>query len=98
MDIKVHLNFKKNFNKIQTKFCKISEQTFNKIIGDRHTSEYSAMAQTVGYPCAIAAQLVLSGKIRAPGMVTPLPKEIYSPILDELAKLGIIAKRTKSYK
>ena len=67
------------------------------------------MAQTVGYPCAIAAHLVLKGRLstcslsslnlgqlKSPGMVTPLAKEIYQPILAELAKLGITARRTLS--
>ena len=67
------------------------------------------MAQTVGYPCAIAAHLVLEGtnmkkytnfndlgQLKSPGMVTPLAKEIYQPILAELAKLGITARRTRS--
>ena len=69
------------------------------------------MAQTVGYPCAIAAHLVLEGQITQPGkkyfgcrskwsqfigMVTPLAKEIYKPILSELEKLGITARRTVS--
>jgi alpha-aminoadipic semialdehyde synthase len=66
--------------------------------GEKNTSEYSAMAQTVGYPCAIAAHLVLSGEINSPGMVTPLPKAIYSPILEELKLLGIEAKRTKTFR
>ena len=35
-----------------------------------------------------------SGDIVSPGMVTPLPKDIYSPILEELKLLGIKAKRT----
>ena len=52
------------------------------------------MAQTVGYPCAIAAHLVLEGKLNSPGMVTPLTKEIYQPILAELGRLGMQARRT----
>jgi len=64
--------------------------------GNKSTSEYSAMAQTVGYPCAIAAHLVLERQITQPGMVTPLAKEIYKPILTELEKLGITARRTVS--
>lgn len=62
--------------------------------GNTSTSEYSAMAQTVGYPCAIAAHLVLQGQITTPGMVTPLAKDVYKPILSELEKLGITARRT----
>jgi len=64
--------------------------------GSNNSHQYSAMAQTVGYPCAIAAHLVLEGQLKSPGMVTPLAKEIYQPILAELAKLGITARRTRS--
>ena len=62
--------------------------------GSENGKEYSAMAQTVGYPAAIAAHLVLTGSITTPGMVTPITKEIYQPILAELKQLGIVARRT----
>ena len=58
--------------------------------------EYSAMAQTVGYPAAIAAHLVLEGTIKTPGMLTPLTKDLYEPILAQLKELGIQARRTES--
>lgn len=45
---------------------------------------YSAMAKTVGYPAAMAAQLIADNKIQAKGMILPVTKEIYMPILELL--------------
>ncbi|XP_068021348.1 alpha-aminoadipic semialdehyde synthase, mitochondrial isoform X3 [Melanerpes formicivorus] len=51
---------------------------------------YSAMAKTVGYPTAIAAKMVLDGEIGAKGMVTPLTKNVYGPILERVRAEGIV--------
>ena len=64
--------------------------------GANDGKEYSAMAQTVGYPAAIAAHLVLNETIATTGMLTPLTKDIYEPILAQLKDLGIQARRTES--
>ena len=50
---------------------------------------YSAMAKTVGYPAAIAADMILSGKITRKGVCIPVTKDIYEPVLVELDKLNI---------
>lgn len=49
----------------------------------------TAMAKTVGLPLAIAARLVLEGKIKTKGVAVPVTKEFYEPILAELKSLGI---------
>ncbi|MCH8967017.1 MAG: saccharopine dehydrogenase NADP-binding domain-containing protein [Planctomycetes bacterium] len=49
----------------------------------------SSMARTVSLPAAIASKLILSGSIMVPGVHIPVAKEIYNPVLDELAKLDI---------
>ena len=49
----------------------------------------TAMAKTVGLPLAIAAKLLLHGKIKARGVVIPVTREIYEPILLDLKALGI---------
>lgn len=49
----------------------------------------TAMARTVGLPLGIATKLLLQGKIKERGVVIPVKKEIYAPILDELSSLGI---------
>ncbi|XP_066490084.1 alpha-aminoadipic semialdehyde synthase, mitochondrial isoform X2 [Tiliqua scincoides] len=51
---------------------------------------YSAMAKTVGYPTAVAAKMVLDGEINTKGMVIPLTKNIYGPILDRVRAEGIV--------
>jgi saccharopine dehydrogenase-like NADP-dependent oxidoreductase len=49
----------------------------------------TAMAKTVGLPLAIAAKLLLQGKITVRGVVIPVHQEIYDPVLEELKKSGI---------
>jgi saccharopine dehydrogenase-like NADP-dependent oxidoreductase len=47
-------------------------------------SVYTAMAKTVGLPLAIAAKLLMTGKIKARGVRIPITPEFYDPILAEL--------------
>jgi hypothetical protein len=49
----------------------------------------SAMACTVSLPAAIVARLILNGGIGARGVQIPIWREIYEPVLDELAHRGI---------
>jgi saccharopine dehydrogenase-like NADP-dependent oxidoreductase len=49
----------------------------------------TAMSKTVGLPLAIAAKLILQGKIDLTGVHVPIRKEIYSPVLDELKTMGL---------
>jgi saccharopine dehydrogenase-like NADP-dependent oxidoreductase len=57
------------------------------VFGDdpRNTS----MAKTVGLPVAIAAKLILNGKINSNGVKIPTTKDIYIPVLKELEENGI---------
>eukprot|EP01135_Chromosphaera_perkinsii_P002593 Nk52_evm109s224 gene=Nk52_evmTU109s224 len=48
-----------------------------------------AMARTVGVPCGIATQLILDGKLCKKGILAPLTKDIYGPLIVELEKEGI---------
>ncbi len=50
----------------------------------------SAMSRTVSLPAAIAAAMLLEGKIKIRGVHIPVQPEIYDPVLKELQKLGII--------
>lgn len=50
---------------------------------------FSAMAKTVGYPAAIAADMIVSGQINRVGVCIPVTKDIYDPVLKELEKLDI---------
>ncbi|XP_069759495.1 alpha-aminoadipic semialdehyde synthase, mitochondrial isoform X2 [Narcine bancroftii] len=51
---------------------------------------FSAMAKTVGFPCAIAAEMIFDGEITAKGVFGPLAKDIYRPILDRIKAEGIV--------
>ena len=57
-------------------------------IGDDQT--YTAMSKTVGLPLAMAAILILNGKIKTLGVQLPINKEVYEPILKELEEFGVI--------
>lgn len=57
------------------------------VIGENQ--RLTAMAKTVGLPVAMATLLVLNQKIELTGVQIPLQKEIYQPILEQLALYGI---------
>lgn len=54
-----------------------------------HNQIDTAMARTVGLPLAIAACLLMQGKIKSRGVVIPTLPEIYNPVLATLRSLGI---------
>lgn len=58
------------------------------IVGD--DQNHTGMAKTVGLPLAIAAKLVLEGKIKHTGVCIPVHPEIYKPVLKELENMGIV--------
>lgn len=51
---------------------------------------YTAMSNTVGLPVAICAKLILTNVLPEKGIVIPVEKSIYEPILTELESLGIV--------
>ena len=51
-------------------------------------SVHTAMSKSVGLPLGIATKLILEGKITTPGVLIPIKKEIYEPILAELKDFG----------
>jgi saccharopine dehydrogenase (NADP+, L-glutamate forming) len=50
---------------------------------------HTAMAKTVGLPLAIAALLLIEGKLKSKGVQLPVMEEMYVPILKELQSIGI---------
>ncbi|MCB0835865.1 MAG: saccharopine dehydrogenase NADP-binding domain-containing protein [Bacteroidetes bacterium] len=66
------------------KICRTSSMV-TKGIDPLHT----AISRTVGLPAAIGAKLILQGKVQQKGVQMPVNKEVYGPVLDELAELGI---------
>jgi saccharopine dehydrogenase-like NADP-dependent oxidoreductase len=55
----------------------------------------SSMARTVSLPAAVGTKLILTGAIREPGVHIPVKPEIYNPVLDELATMGIRCEEKK---
>jgi len=48
----------------------------------------SAMTRAVSLPAAISAKLILEGKIKSRGIVMPMAREIYEPVLEEMKTFG----------
>jgi saccharopine dehydrogenase-like NADP-dependent oxidoreductase len=49
----------------------------------------SAMARTVSLPAAIAARLILDGRMPLQGVRVPVHREIYEPVLEALESMGV---------
>jgi saccharopine dehydrogenase-like NADP-dependent oxidoreductase len=49
----------------------------------------TSMARTVSLPAAVAVRLILEGGIKATGVQIPVTADLYDPVLDELADMGI---------
>ena len=50
---------------------------------------HTAISRTVGLPAAIGAKMILNEEIKSRGVLYPWAKEVYEPVLYELAELGI---------
>ncbi len=58
----------------------------------------SSMSRAVGLPAAIGVRMILEGELKKTGVLRPVTPEIYNPVLDELATLGIeCEEKTESY-
>lgn len=58
------------------------------VLGENRS--FTAMAKTVGLPVAMATLLILNKKITTPGVQIPIKKEVYEPILRELASFNVV--------
>jgi hypothetical protein len=56
---------------------------------------HTAMAKTVGLPLAIAAHMILDGRIKTTGLQIPVIPEIYKPVLQELEMHGIVFREAR---
>ena len=56
----------------------------------------SAMARTVSLPAAVAARLILDGRIASTGVRIPVDPEICEPVLDALEPMGIVFRETRT--
>ena len=64
--------------------------TTSSLITEGDDTTYTAMSKTVGLPIAIAAKLILNGRLKLTGVHLPIIPEIYRPVMDELKTLGIV--------
>lgn len=55
-----------------------------------------SVARLTGLPPAMGAQLILEGKIKRRGVITPTMPEVYEPELDALEKMGIAFKESET--
>jgi saccharopine dehydrogenase-like NADP-dependent oxidoreductase len=53
----------------------------------------SAMSRAVSLPPAIAAKLIMEGKIKSKGVCMPSTREMYEPILEEMETFGFSFKK-----
>ncbi len=52
-------------------------------------NSYSAMAKTVGYPAAIATDMILQNQVSQYGVIAPMSKSLYEPMIIKLHDEGI---------
>jgi saccharopine dehydrogenase-like NADP-dependent oxidoreductase len=64
-------------------------KTISSLVVKGENEQMTAMAKTVGLPLAIAAALILQGKLKIQGVKIPTVPEIYLPVLEELKASGI---------
>ena len=64
------------------------EKTSSMVVIGEDQNE-TGMSKTVGLPIAIAAKLILNGKIDRQGVILPKYKDLYQPILKELKDYGV---------
>ncbi|KAJ3101305.1 hypothetical protein HDU96_010059 [Phlyctochytrium bullatum] len=50
---------------------------------------YSAMAKTVGLPAAVATEMIIRGQVPRVGVLAPVYKDLYEPLLEKLENEGI---------
>ncbi len=67
----------------------VEQRRNSTLILEGEVDGYSAMAKTVGTPAAIAADLIVTNVIEERGVILPMSRAIYEPLLDELNNQGI---------
>jgi len=65
------------------------ERHVSRLLAFGNPSGDSAMAATVGLTTAVAAELLLRGKVKDTGVLIPTQSEVYTPMLQRLGELGI---------
>ncbi len=76
-------------HRFEVRFDSKKKTILSSMVLEGSDQTHTAMSKTVGYPLAIAAKLILLGKIKAVGVLIPIAPAIYEPVLEELEELGI---------
>ncbi|KAJ3373400.1 hypothetical protein GGF31_000833 [Allomyces arbusculus] len=75
---------------VRTRAGKSAQHTATLITyGDPVPTGATAMAKTVGIPAAIATEMLLQGKMTRRGVLAPMHRDIYEPMLNVLTKEGV---------
>ena len=77
------------WHRVTYKLDKIEKELISHMAYIGKDSNITAMSDTVGLPLGIATKMLLNGSIKTRGVVLPLDKQIYDPILKELKQYGI---------
>lgn len=81
----------------EVKTSRGTKRITSSLICKGENQEATAMAKTVGLPLAIAVDLFLDGKIEEKGLLIPVTKNLYEPILNLLEKEGIIFQEQEEF-
>ena len=77
------------WHRVTYKLDKIEKRLISHMAYIGKDSNLTAMSDTVGLPLGIATKMLLNGSIKTRGVVLPLDKEIYDPVLKELKLYGV---------
>ena len=80
-------------NEIVVEFPDRKEKRISSMMVEGISFGDSAMSRAVSLPPAIAAKLILEGKISSKGVCIPSTKEMYEPILAEMETFGFPFKK-----
>lgn len=80
-------------NEMIVEFSDRKEKWISSMLNEGIPYGDSAMSSAVSLPPAIAAKLILEGKIKSTGVCIPSTKEMYQPILDEMETFGFSFKK-----
>ncbi|MCD4724951.1 MAG: saccharopine dehydrogenase NADP-binding domain-containing protein [Bacteroidales bacterium] len=80
-------------NEMLVEFSDRKEKQISSMMVEGIPNGDSAMSRAVSLPPAIAAKLILEGKITNKGVCIPSTKEMYEPILDEMSTFGFSFKK-----
>ena len=80
-------------NEMIVEFPDRKEKRISSMLVDGIPYGDSAMSRAVSFPPAIAAKLILEGKITSTGVCIPSTKEMYEPILEEMETFGFSFKK-----